>query len=293
METPKIKKKVFRRIGWILLTMTAVGMTTSAVGMSTFLPIIIVVSIIGPVLSLLLSKSQAIEKFDISLIDKEKAGNDALELINLIEQIGQNAGLAKTPEIGIYKSDDINAFATGRSKDDSLIAFSSSLIESMDNQAIAGVAAHEVSHIANGDMVTMVFIQSIVTILTKIITLPIQLLKYGTLLSKRSSIVIAVIAHYTEIIVSYILLLLGTIVTNLFSRKREYAADNLAAELVGTEKMVSALERLDQVEVKEPDDISDSIAALMVSNKNNFFEIFSTHPDLQKRITKLTEKEGH
>lgn len=226
----------------------------------------------GSFISLLLSKTLSkriynIELLDYNVSDKFDWYRQYVKEISLLNGINP-------PEIGVYFSPDINAFATGSSKNNSLIAISTGLIENMNLDEIKGVIGHEVAHIANGDMVTMTLLQgvlnSFVLFFSRII---------ASVISKNekfSFFVNIALIFVLEIIFGFIALL----IINAFSRHREYKADKWCAQKVGKNYMIKALEKLKgNTPLKE----EALFSAFRISN-NSFF---STHPTIQNRIDKL------
>ena len=204
-------------------------------------------------------------------------------LLTTLEDISVKAKI-KTPEFGIFDSQQLNAFATGASKNNSLVALSSGLINHMNKNEIEAVIAHEVSHISNGDMITMTLIQGIINTFV---------IFFSRIIGHIVDRVIFKVqrghgpAYYiTSIIVQILLSILANIIVMWFSRKREYQADHSAAKLVGSNKMISALKTLS---TKSPDSLPDQMAAFGIAGKKQsaYKSLFSSHPSIESRIESL------
>ena len=203
------------------------------------------------------------------------------DLVNTVHQISQRAGMKKMPEVGVYGSPEVNAFATGPSKNNSLVAVSEGLLRSMSKDEVEGVLAHEVSHIVNGDMVTMTLIQGVVNAFVmfgaRVATFAIDNFLRG---DDDEGEGLGFIAQTVSIILFQIVFgLIGAMVTGAFSRGREYRADKGAASLVGSGKMIAALKRLQTATAHNlVTDDSDAIAALKISSKpKGLMQFLATH----------------
>jgi heat shock protein HtpX len=242
----------------------------------------------GAFISLGLSRILAKMFLKVKVIDPHTASGDAAWLVQTVHQLSRNADLPGMPEVGIYDSPELNAFATGPTKRRSLVAVSSGLLQRMDRNQVEGVLGHEVSHIANGDMVTMTLLQGVVNafvmFLARIIAFAIsQNVKEG---SRR--MVQFVVTIVLEILLSF----LGMMVVAAFSRYREFRADAGGARLSGREKMIAALEGL-QRGVGLEDKRAPSLAAFKISGKRGgFMALMSTHPPLDVRIERLRRSVG-
>lgn len=190
------------------------------------------------------------------------------------------------PEVGIYQSSEVNAFATGPSKRRSLVAVSTGLLHEMDDAAVEGVIAHEVAHVANGDMVTMTALQGIVN------TFVVFLSRIAAWIASRfvSREELVPIVHFIAVIVFQIIFsVLGSLVVFAYSRHREFHADRGGADLAGKDKMVHALRSLEAYTSRIKDDDQTAVATLKISGKRKA-SLFSTHPDLNERIRRLEAK---
>ncbi len=192
------------------------------------------------------------------------------------------------PEVGIYFSPEVNAFATGPTRNRALVAVSSGLLETMDEDEIEGVLAHEVSHIANGDMVTMTLLQgvinAIVMFLARIIAFVITSKRDDD--SRESN---PFLRYAVTVILEILLSFLGMIVVAWFSRYREYKADEGGANLAGRDKMIAALEKLRRTLERSDLTHAETLKAFKISSKSSLLNLFATHPPLEKRIQRLKE----
>ena len=243
----------------------------------------------GSFISLQLSRWMAKRTMGIELIEPGRGGAYE-DLYNMVVQISKSANLPNTPEVGIYQSDEINAFATGPSKSRSLVAFSTGLLHSMNRKEIEGVAAHEIAHISNGDMVTMTLLQGImnafVMFLARIIAFGINNIVNRNSDSEESP-ALGWTYHIAVMVVELALLPLSYIVISHFSRQREFRADAGAAKLTGKSSMTAALQKLQQFygHPAAIDSSQPALATMKISGSARNW--FSTHPSLEDRIAAL------
>jgi heat shock protein HtpX len=186
------------------------------------------------------------------------------------------------PQVGIYQSPEMNAFATGPSKKRSLVAVSTGLLEKMNQQELEGVLGHEISHIANGDMVTMTLIQGVVNAFAMFLSRVISF-AVGQLVKDEIRTLVRIVL---TIVLDIALSILGTFVVAYFSRIREYKADYDSAKIAGKNNMVAALEGLKN-RYQPLDNRGEALATLKISNKRSFLKLLSTHPPLEDRIEAL------
>lgn len=259
---------------------------------------------VGSFISLLLSKVMAKWMMGVQTIDPINCSYEHRELVRMVENLSRNAGLTSVPEVGIFESEEINAFATGPSQRYSLVAVSSGMLKKMSPMEIEGVVGHEIAHIANGDMVTMTLLQGVlnafVMFLARAIAFAIMQVRSGSSESENeesssgnaiSSIAYTLIVFVLEIV----FMILASIVISWFSRYREFRADEGGASIAGRPKMIAALEALKRhyedpvAETATP--INQSIKAMMISGKKGgFAHLFASHPPLETRIDRLKGK---
>ena len=288
-----IAKRIFFFVLVNILVMVSVSIVTSAVCMylygtpyppsGSLIPYAIWAGIWGmggAFISLLLSKTMAKHMMGVKIIDPQTRGPEK-ELVELVHGLARKARLRKMPEVGIYQSPEMNAFATGPSKSNSLVAVSSGLLNQMNRSQLEGVLGHEVAHIANGDMVTLTLIQGVINAFVLFF----------------SRIIASVIASQFErnrwmiefalyIVLQIAFSLMGSIVVAYFSRIREYRADKGGARYSSRENMISALQALANGPQFEPQK-EDNFAAFKISSGAKVMALFRTHPPLQDRIARL------
>ncbi len=240
---------------------------------------------VGSFISLQLSKFMAKRFMGVEIVDGR---GQYSQLVMKVHTFAKKAGLETMPEVGIYHSPELNAFATGPSKNNSLVAVSTGLLERMNEDEVDGVLAHEVAHIANGDMVTMALLQGVmnafVMFAAKIVTILIDQALRGDDDEGRG---LGFIAHIAvEIGLQIFFGILASIPLMWFSRYREYRADAGSARIAGKEKMISALEAL-QRNYDSLKGSETSLKTMQISSKTSFMELFSSHPPLERRINAL------
>jgi heat shock protein HtpX len=247
----------------------------------------------GSMISLMLSRVMAKMFMRVQVIDPQTRDSDLQNLVQTVHNLARSAGLPKMPQVGIYDSPEINAFATGPTKSRALVAVSSGLYQRMNQSQLEGVLGHEVAHIANGDMVTMTLLQGIVNAFVMFLSRVLAFAIMQALRSKdddRRESSMGGMYYVVQFVLEIVLMLLGAIVVAWFSRLREYRADKGGAKLAGRESMISALQGLQKYveEQSAPVVQQDSVAALKISGKTSgFFALFMTHPPLEERIARL------
>lgn len=238
----------------------------------------------GAFISLALSKKMAKWMMGVKLIDDSVRDSRLQWVKQVTHRLSQAAGLPKTPDVGFYESGDLNAFATGPSRSNSLVAVSTGLLDRMSDQEVEGVLAHEVAHIANGDMVTMTLLQGVVNSFGMFLARVIGYIASTFVDEEKAPIVQMVSTIVLDILFS----ILGLFVVAYYSRKREFRADAGGASLGGRDKMIAALKRL-QSEFERPMEENKSpVAAMQISNRSkSLLSMLSTHPSLENRIQRL------
>lgn len=252
-----------------------------------FYPVIILYSVVfgfgGAFVSLLLSKWFAKRRLGVKIIDPNTHDPALRQLVDIVYSLAKRARLPKMPEVGIYPSQEVNAFATGPSKHNSLVAVSTGLLNRMNIDQIEGVLGHEITHIANGDMVTMTLLQgvinSLVYFLADIIT--------GMIVGNRRNSFFLSFAIMMVLEVAFSLL--GTVfVLAPYSRRREFRADAGGARYAGRDKMVSALQALEGMQaLVNPKDRSMATFKITGRPQSPLMKLISTHPPLEERIRRL------
>ena len=235
----------------------------------------------GALISLSISRWMAKRSTGVQLVNGRTGDPTADWLYTTVEQLTRKANLPM-PEVGIYPSGEVNAFATGPSKSRSLVAVSNGLLRSMSRPEVEGVLAHEVAHIANGDMVTMTLLQGVVNafvmFLARIIAF--ALAARGGRDDGRGAAPSYMMVWLLELVLG----VLGMIVVAWFSRQREFRADHGGATLAGKADMLAALRRLGaNRELIDPR--HEALATMKISGR--WTGLFSTHPPLEQRIAVL------
>ena len=242
-----------------------------------------VIGMTGSFISLAMSKWSAKRMTGAKVITQ--AENKTQQwLLSTVERQASQAGI-KTPEIAIYQSPDVNAFATGMSRNNALVAVSSGLIESMKMDEAEAVLAHEVSHVANGDMVTLALIQGVVNTFVIFASRVVgHIIDRVVLKNERGH---GIGFFVSSMIAQVVFGVLASAIVMYFSRVREFKADAGAAELAGSEKMVAALQRLQAIH--QPSKLPEQMAAFGINGGlgHGIKKLFMSHPPLEERIAAL------
>ena len=234
----------------------------------------------GSFISLQISRWSAKRMTGMKLVNGRTGDATADWLYSAVEQLTRKANLPM-PEVGIYDSPEVNAFATGPSKSRSLVAVSSGLLRAMRREEVEGVLAHEVAHIANGDMVTMTLLQGVVNAFVMFLA---RIIAYALTSRGSRDDRGAAPSFMLVMILELVLGVIGMIVVSWFSRQREFRADHGGATLAGKADMLAALRRLGASrELIDPR--HEALATMKVSGK--WTGLFSTHPPLEQRIAVL------
>jgi heat shock protein HtpX len=235
----------------------------------------------GSFISLALSKWMAKRMTGARVI--EQPSNDAEAwLVQTVSHQAQAAGIGM-PEVAIFPSDQPNAFATGARKDAALVAVSTGLLNNMGKHEVEAVLGHEVSHVANGDMVTLTLIQGVVNtfviFFSRVIGHFVDRVVFKTERGHGPAYLI------TSILAQVVLGILASTIVMWFSRQREFRADSGGARLAGRENMIGALEALGRV--NEPEDLPEQMAAFGIAGGKTWMKLFMSHPPLEERIEAL------
>lgn len=248
--------------------------------------------VVGAMISLSLSKFIAKSMMGVKTFDKTTSNAQLRELYDIVERLQLKANLPAMPEVGVFESSLPNAFATGPSKRRSLVAVSTGLLNSMNSSQIEAIVGHELTHIKNGDMVTMTLIQGIVNAFVMFLARILAFAFSGNRSDNRRSN--SFMSYYMSVFLFEILfMILGSMVVAWFSRRREFKADKGGAELSSSMNMISALQQLQSLQ-KAPqhnaEKPKEAMAALMIaSHKKKWLKLFSTHPPLEQRIERLQQ----
>jgi heat shock protein HtpX len=290
---------VFKRIGLFLITNLAVllvlGTVARLLGVDRYLEssggmnmgsLLVLAGLIGfggAFISLAMSKWSAKRMTGARVIDQPR--NEAERwLVETVRRQAERAGIGM-PEVAIYDAPDVNAFATGMNKNNALVAVSTGLLNSMTRDEAEAVLGHEVSHVANGDMVTLALIQGVVNtfviFLSRIIGNIVDKAVFKTERGHGPAFWV------TSIVAELVLGILASIIVMWFSRRREFRADAGGAALAGRHKMIAALQRLKQAH--EPAVLPDQFKAFGISGGQGWGlkRLFMSHPPLDERIEAL------
>ncbi|AXQ21601.1 protease HtpX [Acinetobacter wuhouensis] len=295
------------RIGLFLLTNLAVlvvaGLILSILGVGSYhgagglklgnlMVICLVFGMVGSLISLFMSKWMALKTTGTELIDPNAPRSQAeVWLLQEVAQLSQRAGI-QMPDVGIFPSYQSNAFATGWNKNDALVSVSTGLLERMNKDELRAVLAHEIGHVANGDMVTLSLIQGVVNAFVMFFARVagdfIDRNVFGREEGEAPGIAYFVISMVLDIVFG----ILASAIVMWFSRHREYRADEAGAQLAGKEAMISALLRL-QAESEMPDQMPKEMKAFAIAEgKEQGFSLaalFQTHPSIEQRVAALRQ----
>ena len=267
----------------VVMPFLGIEVGSSVWGLSLFCGLF---GMVGAFISLAISRWSAKRAYRIQLVE---AGHPAYAMI---ERLARDAGLPATPQVGIYQSAEPNAFATGPSKEKSLVAFSTGLLDSMDQAEIEAVAAHEVSHIANGDMVTMALLMGVANALVMFVA---RLAAFAIDNFLRNDDGDGGLGFFGYIIVvmflESVLMVLAYIPIAYFSRKREFRADHGSAGLTSPGAMARALQRLESARPLRGVAENHAMALAKIHSRKRV-SLWSTHPSTEERVMRLQHYTG-
>ncbi len=237
----------------------------------------------GSFISLLMSKWMA-KRMTGAVVITNPSTNIEKWLIETTEKQAKIVGI-KMPEVAIFPDSSMNAFATGANKNNALMAVSQGLLDNMSQGEIEAVIGHEMSHIANGDMVTLALIQGVVNTFVVFLSRVVGHVVDRVILKNERG---HGIGYFVTVMVAQVVLsVLASTIVMYFSRKREFIADTGGADLAGHQNMINALKRLGQV---EPEALPEQMAAFGINDKNGIMALFSSHPPIEARIAALEER---
>ena len=263
----------------ITIVLNVLGLNRAGGGIGNILASAAVVGFTGSIVSLLLSKTMAKASVGARVITNPANEAEAW-LLQTVENQARQWNL-KTPEVAIYDSPDPNAFATGATRNNSLVAVSTGLLHRMTRDEVEAVLAHEMAHVGNGDMVTLTLIQGVVNtfvvFFARIIAGIVAQTRNGNESENHNGIYFVV-----NFVLQLLFGFLASIIVMWFSRQREYRADAGAAKLVGAPKMIAALQRLKG----QGNDLPQNMTAMGIASDNKD-SLLSTHPSLDNRIARM------
>ena len=244
-----------------------------------------VIGMTGSLISLVMSKTMAKNAMGVQIIDQPANASERW-ILETVQRQAQKAGIGM-PEVGIFDSPDPNAFATGMSKDSALVAVSTGLLRNMSSDEVEAVIGHEMTHVSNGDMVTLALIQGVVNTFVYFLASIIGYVVDRAIFKTERGVGPGY--YVTQIIAQLCLSFLATAIVMWFSRKREFRADAGGAHLAGRQKMIGALRALQRAH--EPQDLPGEFAAFGI--RSGFGEglqkLFMSHPPLEERIAALEQ----
>ena len=236
----------------------------------------------GAFISLQMSRWIAKRATGVQLVDGRTGNQDLDWLFATVRRLTQQANLPM-PEVGVYNSPEVNAFATGPSKSRSLVAVSQGLMQGMRREEIEGVLAHEVAHIGNGDMVTMTLLQGVINAFVMFAARVVAHLMTRSSDGRQGN---GGMYFLIVIVLQIVFGILGSLITSWFSRQREFRADYGGASLAGRDRMLAALRRL-QANRELVDTRHEALATMKINGAGRWMVFFSTHPPLEVRIAAL------
>jgi heat shock protein HtpX len=289
----EVKVRILLFIATNIAVMVVLAIVTKLFGIEPYLnqqgldltSLLIVSGIIGmsgSLISLAMSKTSAKHMMGVQVIDSPSTSTESW-LLDTVARQAKSAGIGM-PEVGIFQSSDMNAFATGVNRNNALVAVSTGLLEGMCEAEVEAVLGHEVSHVANGDMVTLALVQGVVNtfvfFLSRVIGQVVDRVVFRTEQGHGPGFWI------TAMIAQVVLGVLATLIVMWFSRYREFRADAGGARLAGREKMISALDRL---RLSAQQALPDEFAAFGINGgvRGGLARLFMSHPPLEERIATL------
>jgi heat shock protein HtpX len=282
----------------VLLNVLGVRPYITAYGLdySSLMAFCLIWGMAGAFISLALSRIMAKWMMGVQVVDPNTRDPDLQQLVQTIHGLARGAHLSTMPEVGIYNSPELNAFATGPTKSRSLVAVSSGLLNRMNQEELEGVLGHEITHIANGDMVTMTLLQGVVNafvmFLSRVIAFALAQALRGDRDDRDRGMSFG-LYYVVQIVLEIVFMILGSMVVAAFSRWREYRADAGGARLAGRGAMINALEVLRRTYESVDQSAQPAVQALKISSKpRGLFRFFSTHPPLEERIARLQSMGG-
>jgi heat shock protein HtpX len=268
----------------IVFSALGIGSTLQANGVDLNLNALLIMSAIigmtGSVISLAISKWSAKRAMGVHVIETPQNQTEQW-LVSLVARQAKAAGIGM-PEVGIFQTPEPNAFATGMSRNNALVAVSTGLLQAMSQDEVEAVVGHEISHVANGDMITMALMQGVVNTFVYFFASIIGHFVDRIILKNERGHGIGY--FITQIVAQIVLSFLASILVMWFSRYREFHADKGGARLAGKEKMISALRALQRAH--SPEDLPGQLAAFGI-NGGGAKKLFMSHPPLEERIAAL------
>ncbi|HWQ91333.1 MAG TPA: protease HtpX [Clostridia bacterium] len=296
-------KRIFLLVAVNILVMITITTVLSLLGAANYMPqgriaslavFCLVWGFAGAFISLGLSRIMAKLMMRVRVIPPETNDSGLRQLVDTVHALARQAGLPVMPQVGIYDSPDVNAFATGPTRARALVAVSTGLLGRMRQGEVSGVLAHEVAHIANGDMVTMTLVQGVINAFALFLSRILAFVIGQALRSRDDRGGGGMIEFLLSQVFYIVFSILGAIVVCWFSRVREYRADAGGASLAGRENMIGALralQRLHNPEAAAADaHHNQAFQSFKISGARvGIYALFSSHPPLEQRIARLQQ----
>lgn len=304
MKIAQISKRIFLLVAVNILVVTTITIVLGLLRVGHFFPqgglqglavFCLVWGFGGALISLAISRLMAKWMMGVQVIPPNTSDPTLQELVQTVHSLARTAGLPKPPEVGIYESDEPNAFATGPTKSRALVAVSTGLLQRMGSREVEGVLGHEITHVANGDMVTMTLIQGVINAFVMFLSRILAFVISQAIRSRDDRGGGGGWLQYLLVILFQIVLsLLGAMVVCWFSRWREFRADAGGAHLAGRETMIGALRALKRLHDPElaaaEAHRAQAFQSLKISGEpRGFLAPLATHPPLEQRIARLEQ----
>lgn len=273
------------------LTLNLLGvnsyLTANGLDLGSLLAFCAVFGFAGALVSLLLSKFMAKLTTKTQII-KQPSSQEELWLLDTVAELAQKAGIGM-PEVGVFPSNAANAFATGWNRNNALVAVSVGLLSRFRKEEIRAVLAHEIGHVANGDMVTLALIQGVINTFVMFLARIVGYAVDSFLRRGDNSGGVGIGFYIATFIAEVVFAVLASVIVAWFSRRREFRADEAGATLASKDGMISALQRLQAESMSHQQELSGELTAFGISSikKQGFMELFSSHPPLDDRIAAL------
>lgn len=288
-----------------LLVVTTISIVLGVLGVGRYFPqgglaglavMCLVWGFAGAFISLALSRLMAKWMMGVQVIPQDVSDPVLRELVETVHELARRAGLPQMPQVGVYESPEVNAFATGPTRSRSLVAVSSGLLQNMRDREVAGVLGHEIAHIANGDMVTMTLLQGVINAFVMFLSRVLAFIISQALRSRddRDSGGSSVLNFILVMVFQMVFSILGMFVVSWYSRRREFRADAGGAQFAGRENMIDALQALQRVHdpqlaAAEARHAQGFQAFKISGAQGGLMALLSTHPPLEERIARLEQ----
>ena len=303
MKFGQIAKRVFLLVAVNILVMLTITVVLTVLRVNRYFPegglaglavVCLVWGFAGAFISLAISRLMAKWMMGVQVIPPDTNDPTLSRLVETVHGLARAANLPKLPEVGIYNSDEINAFATGPSRSRALVAVSSGLLNRMGTREVEGVLGHEITHVANGDMVTMTLIQGVINSFVLFLSRVLAFALSQAMRSRDDRDSGGGALQYLLVIVFQIVFsILGSMVVFWFSRWREFRADAGGARLAGRQNMIDALralQRLHDPELAQAEaQQHPAFQSLKISGTGGWARLFMDHPPLEERIARLEQ----